>query len=106
MSGERVMRDWYAPLEIYTLASWLRVAVVVNILLLIFDYLRDDGFGYSIAGILLMAMLVYSLPDGNNSWRRDVSLVLSGAIVMVGTLSILSSPIGFVIWMESWLIVP
>ena len=32
MSGERAMRDWYAPLEIYTLASWLRVAVVVNIL--------------------------------------------------------------------------
>ena len=54
-----------------------KVAVVVNILLLIFDYLRDDGFGYSIAGIVLMAMLVYSLPDGDNSWRRDVSLVLS-----------------------------
>ena len=43
MSGERVMRDWYAPLEIYTLASWLRVAVAINICLLLFDYLRSDG---------------------------------------------------------------
>ena len=74
MSGERAMRDWYAPLEIYTLASWLRVAVVVNIFLLLFDYLREDGLEYSLIGILLMAMLVYSLPDGSKSWRRDVSL--------------------------------
>ena len=77
MSGERTMRDWYAPLEIYTLASWLRVAVAVNIFLL-FDYLREDGMLYSMAGIALMAMLVYSLPDGSTSWRRDVSLALSG----------------------------
>ena len=106
MSGERAMRDWYAPLEIYTLASWLRVAVVVNIFLLLFDYLREDGLEYSLIGILLMAMLVYSLPDGSKSWRRDVSLALSGGIVLVGVLSILSAPIGFVIWMESWLVIP
>ncbi|MGB1819218.1 MAG: sugar ABC transporter permease [Candidatus Poseidoniaceae archaeon] len=51
-------------------------------------------------------MLVYSLPDGSTSWRRDVSLALSGGIVLVGVLSILSAPIGFVIWMESWLVIP
>lgn len=106
MSGERVMRDWYAPLEIYTLASWLRVAVAINICLLLFDYLRADGLEYSLVGIVLMVMLVYSLPDGSKSWRRDVSLALSGGIVMVGVLSILSAPIGFVIWMESWLVIP
>ena len=106
MSGERTMRDWYAPLEIYTLASWLRVAVAVNIFLLLFDYLREDGMLYSLAGIALMTILVYSLPDGSTSWRRDVSLALSGGIVLVGVLSILSAPLGFVIWMESWLVIP
>ena len=106
MSGERTMRDWYAPLEIYTLASWLRVAVVVNICLLLFDYLKGSGYEYSLAGIALMIALVYSLPDGDISWRRDVSLALSGAVMMVGILSVLNEPAGFVIWMESWLIVP
>ncbi|MGB1689751.1 MAG: hypothetical protein ACPHDM_03540, partial [Candidatus Poseidoniaceae archaeon] len=67
MSGERTMRDWYAPLEIYTLSSWLRVAVVVNICLLLFDYLKSDGFAYSLAGIALLIALVYSLPDGSIS---------------------------------------
>ena len=62
MSGERTMRDWYAPLEIYTLSAWLRVVVVVNLFLLIFDYLRDDGLEYSLVGILLLALLVKSLP--------------------------------------------
>ena len=106
MSGERTMRDWYAPLEIYTLSSWLRVAVVVNICLLLFDYLKSDGYEYSLAGIALMIALVYSLPDGSISWRRDVSLALSGAVMLVGILSVLKEPAGFVIWMESWLIVP
>ena len=43
MNGERVMRDWYAPLEIATLSTWLNVAIVVNIILLTFDVLRGDG---------------------------------------------------------------
>ncbi|MBA4694480.1 MAG: sugar ABC transporter permease [Candidatus Poseidoniales archaeon] len=106
MSGERVMRDWYAPLEIYTLHSWLRVALVVNIMLLIFDVLRDDGLDLSLAGILSLALLIKSLPDGTKSWRRDLSLGLSGVIILIGTLSVMSQPIGFVIWMESWLIIP
>ena len=106
MSGERAMRDWYAPLEIYTLASWLRVVVVVNLFLLTFDILRDEGILLSLLGILLLALLVKSLPDGSKSWRRDVSLVLSRGIVLVGLISVLSQPIGFVIWMESWLIFP
>lgn len=106
MSGERVMRDWYAPLEIYTLHSWLRVALVVNIMLLIFDVLRDDGLDLSLAGILSLALLIKTLPDGTKSWRRDLSLGLSGVIILIGTLSVMSQPIGFVIWMESWLIIP
>ncbi|MAH90580.1 MAG: hypothetical protein CMA11_02295, partial [Euryarchaeota archaeon] len=69
MSGERAMRDWYAPLEIYTLASWLRVVVVVNLFLLTFDILRDEGILLSLLGILLLALLVKSLPDGSKSWR-------------------------------------
>ena len=106
MSGERVMRDWYAPLEIYTLHSWLRVALVVNLMLLIFDVLRDDGLDLSLAGILSLALLIKSLPDGTKSWSRDLSLGLSGVIILIGTLSVMSQPIGFVIWMESWLIIP
>ena len=106
MSGERTMRDWYAPLEIFALSAWLRIVVVVNLFLLTFDILRDDGLEYSLVGILLLCLLVKSLPDGSKSWRRDTSLVLSGAIVMVGILSVLEQPIGFVIWMESWLIIP
>ena len=97
MSGERTMRDWYAPLEIYTF-SWLRVAVVVNICLLLFDYLKSDGFAYSLAGIALVIALVYSLPDGSIC-GGDVSLALSGA-VMRSESYLFGRTGGFVIWME------
>ena len=106
MSGERAMRDWYAPLEIYTLRSWLRAAFIVNLFLLSFDFLRGEGLVLSLLGILMLGLLVNTLPDGSASWRRDVSLVLSGGIIAIGVFSILSEPIGFVMWMESWLIVP
>jgi len=106
MSGERAMRDWYAPLEIYTLRSWLRAAFIVNLFLLSFDFLRGEGLVLSLLGILMLGLLVNTLPDGSASWRRDVSLVLSGGIIAIGVFSILSEPIGFVLWMESWLIVP
>ena len=106
MSGERAMRDWYAPLEIYTLSSWLRAAFIVNLFLLSFDFLRGEGLVLSLLGILMLGLLVNTLPDGSASWRRDVSLLLSGGIIAIGVLSVLSEPIGFVLWMESWLIVP
>ena len=59
MNGERVMRDWYAPLEIATLSTWLNVAIVVNIILLTFDVLRGDGMTLSLLGILSLALLAY-----------------------------------------------
>ena len=73
MNGERVMRDWYAPLEIATLSTWLNVAIVVNIILLTFDVLRGDGMTLSLLGILSLALLAYYLPDGVDTFRRDVS---------------------------------
>ena len=70
MSGERAMRDWYAPLEIYTLRSWLRAAFIVNLILLSFDFLRGEGLVLSLLGILMLGLLVNTLPDGSASWRR------------------------------------
>ena len=106
MNGERVMRDWYAPLEIATLSTWLNVAIVVNIILLTFDVLRGDGMTLSLLGILSLALLAYYLPDGVDTFRRDVSLVRAGVTVLIGLVSILDKPIGFIIWMESWLVIP
>ena len=82
MNGERVMRDWYAPLEIATLSTWLNVAIVVNIILLTFDVLRGDGMTLSLLGILSLALLAYYLPDGVDTFRRDVSLVLAGVCLL------------------------
>ena len=106
MNGERVMRDWYAPLEIATLSTWLNVAIVANIILLTFDVLRGDGMTLSLLGILSLALLAYYLPDGVDTFRRDLSLVLAGVTVLIGLVSILDKPIGFIIWMESWLVIP
>ena len=108
MSSENVMRDWYTPLEISTLKSWLNAAIVVNILLLVIDWLRDDvqGLQLGLIGIICLLILSRTLPDGYSKIRRDVALVLSGAIVAIGLLSILHRPTGFDIWMESWVIGP
>ena len=52
MSSENVMRNWYTPLEISTLKNWLNAAIVVNILLLVIDWLRDDVQGLQLGLVL------------------------------------------------------
>ena len=106
MNAEKTMRDWYVPLEISVLNTWLRIAIVVNIFLLTFDVLRDSGIVLSLSGILALTILTLSLPEASKPWKRDASLAMAGIVSLIGTVSILSQPIGFIIWMELWLIIP
>ncbi len=106
MSGEQAMRDWYTPLEVYTLRLWLKPVIVINICLLVFDILRDDGILYSLAGIFGLSLLAFCLPDGKSALKRDLSVVLSGLVLVIGIISLLSKPSWFDLWLESWLIAP
>lgn len=106
MNADKTMRDWYVPLEISILNTWLRIVIVINIFLLTFDVLRDSGIIYSLIGIFALSILIISLPDITKPWKRDLSLVFAGLTTIVGIISVLSQPIAFIVWMELWLIIP
>ena len=106
MSGEQVMREWYTPLEVYTLKLWLKPVIVINILLLIFDVLRDTNAAYSAGGIICLIAIERSLPNGVSNLKKDLPLIFSGIAVIIGVISVLSSPSGFDLWLESWLVLP
>ena len=106
MNADKTMRDWYVPLEISILNTWLRIVIVINIFLLTFDVLRDSGIIYSLIGIFALSILIISLPDITKPWKRDLSLVFAGLTTIVGIISALSQPIAFIVWMELWLIIP
>ena len=108
MSGERVMRDWYVPLEVNNLRTWLIVATVVNSLLLIVDWLKDDEHGLILTLIAIISMITLQqiLPDGNSKSKRDLSLIFSGIVVAVGALSLIHEITWFNLWRRSWIILP
>ena len=109
MSSENAIQDWYAPIEVHVLKRWLVASIIVNVILLTFDILRNDqtNLMYGCAGCVLLIMLHQLLPEANLRWRKDLSLLLSGGIMVLGVLRLLSTEITlFNIWMQAWLIVP
>ena len=107
--SETTMRDWYTPIEMRTLKRWLVATVVVNVLLLTLDVLRmnQPNLFYGCAGCILLIVLHQLLPQADQRWRKDISLLLSGGIMALGALRLVSIEITlFNLWMQAWLIVP
>jgi len=109
MISERVIRAWYIPAEVLALRRWLVVATVVNIVLLTFDYLRGDTqiLLLGLFGCTVLAALRNFLPAANNPNKRNISLLLSGAIIAVGIYRLILMPISiFNFWLCAWMIIP
>ena len=109
MISERVIRAWYIPAEVLALRRWLVVATVVNIVLLTFDYLRGDSqiLLLGLFGCTVLAALRNFLPAANNPNKRNISLLLSGAIIAVGIYRLILMPTSlFNFWLCAWMIIP
>ena len=109
MTSSHNMRAWYVPVEIILLRRWIVAAFLVNVLLLTVDYLRADSqlLMLGIFSCVLFASLRASLPEVNNQLRRNVSLVLSAALLGIAVYRFMvSEPTVFNIWIHCWTLIP
>jgi len=109
MITESTVRQWYTPVEVSTLQRWLLVSFVVNIVLLAVDLLRGSQSNaiLGVLGVVVIGLLLNFLPEEANPPRRNIALVLGGALLLIGLLRLVSSPAtGFDIWMQGWLVGP
>ncbi len=109
MSGKSVMKQWYTPVEITTLKRWIFASCIVNMLLLTFDFLRDE-YDLLLAGILaciLLGILYHNMPSVHEEKKRNFALGLSSIIFGIGIYKLISLEITiFNIWLNSWIILP
>ena len=109
MTNSDDMRWWYVPLEIVMLRRWLVAAFIMNVLLLTVDYLRaeSDLLLLGVISCLLFAALRASLPNVNDHVRRNISLVLSAALLGIAVYRFLRiDPTIFNIWIHCWSLIP
>ena len=109
MISEQVIRAWYIPAEVSALRRWLIVATIVNVILLTFDYLRGDIqiLLLGLFGCTILAALRNYLPAANNPNKRNISLLLSGAIIAIGLYRLILMPNSlFNFWLCAWMIIP
>ena len=109
MISEQVIRAWYIPAEVSALRRWLIVATIVNVMLLTFDYLRGDIqiLLLGLFGCTILAALRNYLPAANNPNKRNISLLLSGAIIAIGLYRLILMPTSlFNFWLCAWMIIP
>ena len=109
MISEQVIRAWYIPAEVSALRRWLIVATIVNFMLLTFDYLRGDIqiLLLGLFGCTILAALRNYLPAANNPNKRNISLLLSGAIIAIGLYRLILMPTSlFNFWLCAWMIIP
>lgn len=109
MISEQVIRAWYIPAEVSALRRWLIVATIVNVILLTFDYLRGDIqiLLLGLFGCTILAALRNYLPAANNPNKRNISLLLSGAIIAIGLYRLMLMPTSlFNLWLCAWMIIP
>ena len=107
MTNSDDMRWWYVPLEIVMLRRWLVAAFIMNVLLLTVDYLRaeSDLLLLGVISCLLFGALRASLPNVNDHVRRNISLVLSAALLGIAVYRFLrTDPTIFNIWIHLSLI--
>ena len=108
MIDESTFRAWYTPVEVTTLRRWLIVSFLVNVFLLSVDVLRGGGtLALGLAGLLLIGLMLNTPPEEATPSSRNLTLVLSGGLLLVGLLRLLASPrSAFDVWMQGWLIGP
>lgn len=109
MTSSHEMRAWYVPVEIVLLRRWIVAAFLVNVLLLTVDYLRADSqlLMLGLFSCVLFASLRASLPEVNDQLRRNVSLVLSAALLGIAVYRFMvSEPTVFNIWIHCWALIP
>jgi len=109
MSEKSLMKQWYTPVEITTLKKWIFASCIVNMLLLTFDFLRDE-YDLLLAGILaciLLGLLYHNMPSVHEETKRNFALGLSSIIFGIGIFKLISLEITiFNIWLNSWIILP
>ncbi len=119
-----IARNWYVPVEVFTIRSWLTVAGVANLLLCTVDLLREDSLSLlmRMSAAILMLLTVPVIPNEGLAsrlrMRRDAAICLaalslfatvlcigsaSGAIFDVWAGLLLSLPAMLTIW---WLSSP
>ena len=109
MNDSSRMKNWYIPVEIITLRKWLFASIIVNILLLTVDFLRDDStiLFAGVISCISLAALYYSIPNVNQVQKRIISLALSSIVFGLGVYKLISLPISiFNTWLILWLIIP
>ena len=108
MNSASSIRTWYTPVEVSTLRRWLIVSFLVNVLLLSIDVLRGgQHLHLALLGLALVGTLLNVLPEEANPTNRTLSILLGGALLLVGLIRLLNLPItAFDLWMQAWMIGP
>ncbi|MDJ0657550.1 MAG: carbohydrate ABC transporter permease [Xanthomonadales bacterium] len=107
MSRPSLAARWYVPAEIQALRLWLSVAVLVNLLIMALDVVRDGKLWPSLLGIALLALGRLSLPDGQANWKKPVAQLLGAGGVALGLFALAISPrLLYDVWSVAWLVVP
>ncbi|MEE2747483.1 MAG: sugar ABC transporter permease [Candidatus Thermoplasmatota archaeon] len=100
---------WYVPQEITTLRLWLPIAVAMNVLLSSIEWIRGDWLALqlSLLGAFALFVLWMLLPDGEQSWKRDVAIGKAGLVLIIGIIHY-SAGMQMLIdtWSTLWLIGP
>ena len=100
---------WYQPAEIETLRAWLPCSVLINLLIVGAEVLREDAAAAALTAYGLAALLLarIALPDGEAKWRFFASLLAALFALIIGGVSLSQSDLSmFDIWSRAWLIVP
>ena len=93
MNSASSIRTWYTPVEVSTLRRWLIVSFLVNVLLLSIDVLRGgQHLHLALLGLALMGTLLNVLPEEANPTNRTLSILLGGALLLVGLIRLLNLP--------------
>ncbi len=109
MSARTLAERWYVPAEIRALRVWLPFAALVNLVIVGGEMLRGEGGSLRIvlAGIVLLVLLRWCLPDGEGGRRRQLARPVGLALLLLGVYSLIhGQPTPFELWASSWLIVP
>ena len=102
-------QTWYVPARINALKQLFPAAILVNLVVLGGEALRDSASGMAMTtlGLLGLAALRVGLPDGKAAWRRPLGLLLAAGLVLTALMSFLVTSLSlYDAWSRLWLLVP
>ena len=100
---------WYVPAEIAQLRVWVPFAVLVNLVVLGGEALRQDTSAMLLTsgGAIALVALRVLLPDGVNAWKKPIGQLLALTALIAGLASLFTSGWSvYDMWSRAWLIVP